>query len=1087
MPSRSKKLVSSLALVIFFTCTVAAHPCYAQAEATCVSDKPLSAQRRQSDRGIITVGCPKIWVSDRIFSVLDGLLRDVDSITLKNLQGLDPNSVTGADLLSIASEFEANVKYDQGAAVANAFALQKANAQRNAELQQYDTQQKTNQLVLQQQETLTERFVSLQQQDYQLASAGKGADDPKRSSIAKEETLINDQLNALKQLPSSTGTSGSTPGSSISDPNIASNNATQATAASTSLTALDQNALQQAFGNVLQSPKLPAAMQMDNVIDLLRQRLAREFAVTYDDLSREADKYDLYLAQFDVGLIPGTHGKKEHPMVQISLNGNQAIAYDLFPVGAAYNTTTGLAKTSRIGITGAAQTLFGFGLSGAYSHSRSEYRSSLTQTLYVSGFGAGTSRFGWVFGTAPFENFVSPGSRSVYAILLVPKRGTETPIASSGTEDPSLTMTVTTCWLKEGRSRASDCVGRDTAAQVKFSLPTPADPKHPSQQLAVLSYQPYYQHTIPSTGGGAPAPNQPTSNTVQLVFTEPIDPNMTITVNDKILRRVRDVRGRALYAPADSKPDVLAGNSSETSVLSKSRFGILESDTLQDDTWFQVNSKAVLLNISKDTAGTDVFPTIRVSDPRSGGRDVFEMAADQTNLYPTQTRIAEWDFTPKTLNGVRAAFAPLFTEPYDPGRVAAYVDQTTAAGTQAEIPAKVRIMSETRRPGRRSPVWLHAQAQVVLEADADHWALDCNGDEGTLECSMPLGDEEYVKDASHETQLKLWVDEPPYYERPGLWADTDLHPMGHVWKAQPYVMTDWSGIHEVHRNFGVACQGGKCNPQLPWNAWEATITAKNLDVNGASAYCIAGLPNTDLLSSTEKELQQKSAQTRNFALQGEVTRVRNLLRMSAHPPLIEVRGMSDIRNKSNSHDYGQTTSPPDCAVSPVLTEQTPSGDSIALTIPFDAFPYLQNSISLKCIGVPSCQDITLPDLKNALLPGPVTLTPLGDGGYRIEGDHLQAVTALRLVRDANAYDFNAVPGINNVDFFVPASKKLAAGLYEVYLVLNEVPVAASYGDTQKTLHPLTLSMAAEGTSVAKAESVNGNQAKPAPSQTAKKK
>src|SRR5438034_3115684 len=82
-----------------------------------------------------------------------------------------------------------------------------------------------------------------------------------------------------------------------------------------------------------------------------------------------------------------------------------------------------------------------------------------------------------------------------------------------------------------------------------------------------------------------------------------------------------------------------------------------------------------------------------------------------------------------------SAFVPLFTERYDSGRIHVFVDEVSK--TNPPYPTKIRIVSETHRAGRTSPVWLHEQAQVVMEAEqqALNWALNCYGEEGAYTAS----------------------------------------------------------------------------------------------------------------------------------------------------------------------------------------------------------------------------------------------------------------------------------------------------------------------------------------------------------------
>src|SRR5262249_43722611 len=69
-----------------------------------------------------------------------------------------------------------------------------------------------------------------------------------------------------------------------------------------------------------------------------------------------------------------------------------------------------------------------------------------------------------------------------------------------------------------------------------------------------------------------PAPGQAASGctdqsrtgVIQVRFRTPIDPNLVVTANDQILRRVRDVRGRGLYTTTSQTSALqLAGNKAE--------------------------------------------------------------------------------------------------------------------------------------------------------------------------------------------------------------------------------------------------------------------------------------------------------------------------------------------------------------------------------------------------------------------------------------------------------------------------------------------------------------------------------------------
>jgi hypothetical protein len=55
--------------------------------------------------GRVTVGKPKIWKFDRIYSTLDGLLRDIDAVQLASLTALDASKTNQTTLDFLSSSF----------------------------------------------------------------------------------------------------------------------------------------------------------------------------------------------------------------------------------------------------------------------------------------------------------------------------------------------------------------------------------------------------------------------------------------------------------------------------------------------------------------------------------------------------------------------------------------------------------------------------------------------------------------------------------------------------------------------------------------------------------------------------------------------------------------------------------------------------------------------------------------------------------------------------------------------------------------------------------------------------------------------
>jgi hypothetical protein len=69
----------------------------------------------EDDFGRVTIGAPKVWTFDRIYSTIDGLLRDVDAVQV-NMSSLDPNAPnqTVLDFLSTSLGIAANFNQATG-------------------------------------------------------------------------------------------------------------------------------------------------------------------------------------------------------------------------------------------------------------------------------------------------------------------------------------------------------------------------------------------------------------------------------------------------------------------------------------------------------------------------------------------------------------------------------------------------------------------------------------------------------------------------------------------------------------------------------------------------------------------------------------------------------------------------------------------------------------------------------------------------------------------------------------------------------------------------------------------------------------
>jgi hypothetical protein len=1035
--------------------------------------------------GTVSVGCPKVWRSDRVFSVLDGIMRDVDSMTIRALEGLDANAANQAAIDLIQNSFDLTAKFDQAAAINNGFALEKLKTARANEVAAFKADADFRQKLIQRRNDLTLQLLDAQAKERQQLQNGANPTDIQTTKNI--EGALQDQIKGIND------TLNTTP-PSISDAQLASTASTTINDADrpqhATLDKLPQS-FQDALTNLIKQPTFPPAIAMDNVIDLLHQRIAREFAVIYDDLMRDSDRYDVYLVQFDTSINPEPNARDRGVHVELSFTGcseNSAtdfpLAYELYPSAAAYNIMHGFNQTTHTGITGMAQTIVGWGLQASFQHDHSSLRSGLSQSIYASGFGAGQRTFGWDFAPAPYENRLAPGLRTTYAVLRVPKGCKETVQTSLSVEWPKRDRRYAG-WNPLHWFRSSERNQAGDGLQIAF-------PRHHALQVAHVSYVPAdigekgseenspakspgtpdkAASPTPASGGTSnPASPSPTPAqaakpaVIQVRFRNSVDPNLIVTANDQILRRVRDVRGRGLYTDSTTTLH-LAGNTAETNALSTSRFGLLESDIVGEDTWFQADSHTILLYVGRQTAGTDHFPIIRIIDPSSGGgSEITALARDADEV-----RVGEWFFTqPDTLSA--GSFQPVFTKPYYPGRFSVYI-QTVTPGNGRLQGLDLRLVSYATVRNTRRPIYLHDQAQVVLEAKTKdgeprfalpfevsydlatrdqalqlmpNWAMECGQDRGALVCSAPLREmrafcgaaqtkedalalkknqpdkvtkQTAPNDLSCLTNFKIWLDQAPYYGRPGMWGDADLKvgssvsPLETLQLANEDVIT--RGRFEIREEKLDATQ-----PSLGY-AWVITLEL----INPQGHYEIP-----EFADMREKLTARLSA---GLAHQSATVKDPN-----------QQAGNIVEKYFKAAEDHCAANGASDSPFEVITTSQ-----GICIVVPYAFFSAVPQTIHLQRPGN-LVSRIELPGLRDQLVPHDLTLVPLGKNVFQLQGDNVRAVDQILLSAKNNSCLIDQISkSYNVIEFQAPCAKP---GLdYTIQLGLGEGKINDAFVDLYK--------------------------------------
>ena len=419
------------------------------------------------DWGSITVAHPKVWQFERVSALLDGLLRDVEGVSLSDLTQLDPNAQNAAAVKFVQSALEVGVQYDQAAAVTNSINRENFQLQSAASRQRFAADNSYIDLMVQQRNAQTAQLLVAQNTVNQL----QPLDDAKTISPEQKQQLeiaksrVATLTASVASINDSLGKAGLT---ALTSAPALQNTTVQAPAGGTAISSslsgfadvihnLPQG-VQDNLNNSLKAPTLPATKRLDNFITLLYERLSREISVLQDDLTRSPDNV-AYLLQFDVGLYPSKKAKNHAARVEFEIDCPECKVYSIYPGQSSYNIGKFSGSSKRTSVWGNLLTLIGFGASASYRRQVDMVQGGLQQSVYTAGFqdgvGPGASpsvgpvqRFGWYYGSAPFEERVSPGMRSTFAIVTVPRASMEKVRDAFGNSEACLPFKINSAWAK---------------------------------------------------------------------------------------------------------------------------------------------------------------------------------------------------------------------------------------------------------------------------------------------------------------------------------------------------------------------------------------------------------------------------------------------------------------------------------------------------------------------------------------------------------------------------------------------------------------------------------------------------------------
>jgi hypothetical protein len=141
--------------------------------------------------------------------------------------------------------------------------------------------------------------------------------------------------------------------------------------------------------------------------------------------------------------------------------------------------------------TAVAKTLFGIGARLNYQRQRETFSQFVQQELYSSGFGKGSTEFGWTFTPMPGTDRVMSGTRTTYAVMIVPTEAEALILQSTGCYFPrSDYQPISFDNTAEGRWTSSE--SRRCSERKAFAVPIPGGGNNQSNDFWVdgLEYVP---------------------------------------------------------------------------------------------------------------------------------------------------------------------------------------------------------------------------------------------------------------------------------------------------------------------------------------------------------------------------------------------------------------------------------------------------------------------------------------------------------------------------------------------------------------------------------------------------------------------
>jgi hypothetical protein len=1061
-----------------------------------------SAGSLSDAKGEITIAKPKIWQSERVGALLDGLLRDIEGVSLADLTQLSPNTQNSAAVQFVQTALEVGAQFDQGAATTNRANLRNAEVERQTQNQRLDIYRQQLDADAAYSRMLNERRSQLAT-DLFAANTIVNTILPKhdaKTATEEEETQLVEAQTRVKTLSAELTdvnakiTAAGMPPASIPTPtltNTLGGTAPPGLGATSAFGDMFKNLpgdVQNSISSALKSPNYPATKQLDNFLTLLHERMAREISVLQDDLTRDPNRA-AFLVQFDTGLYPSAKADNHMARVEYTLACPECEVYSLYPGGSSYNVVNYQGVSKRRSFWGNIGTLVGLGISAGYRRQEDALQGNLVQSVYVSAFQEANqkfeetnqkdaAKFGWYFNAAPFDKFVTPGIRSTFALVTVPRN--RLPKAKS-----CLTFKVAPSWTPRDQPKTSDtAMSRTVQVQLPGMDNLEERPKAVQEERDRLHVLRLEYNTVYHDGkDDASVPLDPLSAcprnrcaAVRITLDAPIDPNLVVTVKGRPLQRVRDWRGRAtsILPAAQSLSD---GNGTGRAVASRA---LTEVDQLQPDSWFATNSHDLLLNVSRTLAEEDWFPPIQISEPGKRAlllpndldRSFTELVINGYRIVPrTEEQVVRYvkarvgtstsGPTRKVTDGPlmigpypMSTFFPLFAHDSLPRTVSVLVD---ASATFLRVSFNP-VSDEKGKP----LAFLPSRTQVILEdEELDFaWSLSCDPMNGELHCALPLSSirstyqtmfdncrgcasiQQKADSAMDPIRLdafvdsmQVWVEQYDPEEKDAFFAphplplglfpvNGDQFPAGS--RYEPWRVANRDGVPPSP----LAKDLKECNA-FPWARSRLLVTPlsgdptpRRIEPSDANGCRKIQLTAADLqLSSLEWRIEPESGQPDAKPTSNPMRVIS--VRVPSTKPLAKDPDVSFLREKTAPYTHtGWTVSiqisngPGTATVEPAkgITEAGGKAQYAGGVVTLEIPKSAITKWPSKLTLNASGDEIDLPDARALLLPKTLTIRALGRTQFALTGDKAGAIDAVALLRGSKASTIVAATGANVATF-----------------------------------------------------------------------